>query len=488
MDILEWLKEMNVPVAIWIIGIAAVIITIIDIYKNGSELIELGRRIGKGFRKLFSITRTLRRRRYNKALSTEEYLEWQKDVLHKIYLPVIEKYNAISNLKCTVANRFGYEYDAVYFAANPVNYPFKGVAEKDKLGDFPLRVVKKGNGYKIKYDKKSVPSVARKYYKLLKSTIHFPDNIGYMLDKITFGENSDMHFSAYPSTYLTNVYTSNAMEYELYKFYKKLKRTSGRAPSEALHGMTVAQVLKALPMRSAIHDKVIKKYAAKSDGDVTAAVTKILTDGAGRASLLGVQAMVFCKNKTGGYDVLRIRRSENVDAKAGFLQFIPSGGFSALDSGIGHDTQVANFSLSKAILRELLEECFGEEDFSGRKNQSAESIYSDPVIKSLNLLENGGKAFSFIGTALNLANLRHELCFVLEISDFDVIDKIRSNEECDNVIQFISADRLKNEKFWIYNFGGEERCDHKKLNPTSAALWNLVEELQSKLQSKDKIQ
>ena len=28
MDILEWLKEMNVPVAIWIIGIAAVIITI----------------------------------------------------------------------------------------------------------------------------------------------------------------------------------------------------------------------------------------------------------------------------------------------------------------------------------------------------------------------------------------------------------------------------------------------------------------------------
>lgn len=198
--------------------------------------------------------------------------------------------------------------------------------------------------------------------------------------------------------------------------------------------------------------------------------------------------MVFCKNKTGGYDVLRIRRSENVDAKAGFLQFIPSGGFSALDSGIGHDTQVANFSLSKAILRELLEECFGEEDFSGRKNQSAESIYSDPVIKSLNLLENGGKAFSFIGTALNLANLRHELCFVLEISDFDVIDKIRSNEECDNVIQFISADRLKNEKFWIYNFGGEERCDHKKLNPTSAALWNLVEELQGKLQSKDKIQ
>ena len=70
MDILEWLKEMNVPVAIWIIGIAAVIITIIDIYKNGSELIELGRRIGKGFRKLFSITRTFRRRRYNKALST----------------------------------------------------------------------------------------------------------------------------------------------------------------------------------------------------------------------------------------------------------------------------------------------------------------------------------------------------------------------------------------------------------------------------------
>ena len=78
---------------------------------------------------------------------------------------------------------------------------------------------------------------------------------------------------------------------------------------------------------------------------------------------MGVQAMVFCKNNfTNRYDVLRIRRSDKVDAKSDFLQFVPSGGFSALNNSLDYDTQIDEFSVAKAILRELLEECFGEED------------------------------------------------------------------------------------------------------------------------------
>ena len=90
MDILEWLKEMNVPVAIWIIGIAAVIITIIDIYKNGSELIKLGSRIEKGFRKLFNIPSRLRRRSDNQECLITEDLQWTTDVSNKLDLAVIE--------------------------------------------------------------------------------------------------------------------------------------------------------------------------------------------------------------------------------------------------------------------------------------------------------------------------------------------------------------------------------------------------------------
>lgn len=74
---------------------------------------------------------------------------------------------------------------------------------------------------------------------------------------------------------------------------------------------------------------------------------------------------------------------------------------------------------------------------------------------------------------------------MLVIDSYDIIDRIRSNEECNNVIQFISFERLKDEKFWIYDFGGERVEDHKKLNPTSAALWNLVEYARS-LQSEGK--
>ena len=68
--------------------------------------------------------------------------------------------------------------------------------------------------------------------------------------------------------------------------------------------------------------------------DNTETSKEILTSGKGRKSLLSVSMMVLCKNKNNSYDALCIRRSENVDAKVGFLQFVLSGGFSALDAGL----------------------------------------------------------------------------------------------------------------------------------------------------------
>lgn len=46
-----------------------------------------------------------------------------------------------------------------------------------------------------------------------------------------------------------------------------------------------------------------------------------------REPKLSVQMLVMVKNHTNSYDVLRIIRSSYIAAKAGYLQFVPSGGF-----------------------------------------------------------------------------------------------------------------------------------------------------------------
>ena len=197
---------------------------------------------------------------------------------------------------------------------------------------------------------------------------------------------------------------------------------------------------------------------------------EILTSGKGRKSLLSVSMMVLCKNKNNSYDALRIRRSENIDAKVGFLQFVPSGGFSALDAGLDFDSQFANASITKGLLREFLEECFGEADYSGVINHSPEDVYSNEIIKKIGL-----NNIHFLGTALSLVSLRHELCFLMKIDNEEVISKMKANDESDNTLHYIDIEKLTDKKFWK-RYSLNDVRDLLMLNATSAALYSLAKE------------
>ncbi|MDE6411247.1 MAG: hypothetical protein K2L02_01755 [Clostridia bacterium] len=458
MDFISFLQN-HVAVPIWIIGAIALLSGIVAIYKNFSEICKILKKIINLFIKFFSLRKRNRRKKYNEVVASEDYLTWQNNILNNIYDPIITKFNENSTkLNCSTCERAvcfpktdnAYQYESVFFKVdeNLYPYPFREISNKDDLTKCKISVKKFSHKKFINYKPRTKEQ--KSFYKLMKPTIHFPDNIGYALDEISF-ENG-FHFTAKACTYKMNVCTSNIMEYELYELY--LKEKKGKCP--------VKDKLKELKTRNQIH-KIFENN-----------IERIFTSGAGRSSLLGVQAMVLCKNNyTGCYDVLRIRRSENVDAKSGFLQFVPSGGFSALNNNFDYDTQFAEFSVAKALLRELLEECFGEEDFSGRKLNSTENIYSDKIIDKL--ISNKGLIFKFIGSAFSLVSLRHELCFLLVIEDKELVNSIRENEECSSVIQFISLNNLEKQSFWVYNVEDDKVNDCKLLNPTSAALWNLVQ-------------
>ncbi len=457
MDFIEFLNK-YVNISIWIIGAIACLGSLIAFGKNISAICKFVKKIFNGFKKyILNLIKNLKRKKYNEAVSTPEFLEWQNNLLSEIYDPFIDefnkKYEGIISCERTILfpKTLQKQYESVYFQVDETDkkyeYPFETLCNKEELERCKLSTKKITHKKYIKFKPQNRPQ--RKFYSLMKPTIHFPDNIGYALNSLTF-ENG-FHFKAKVCTYKMNVCTSNVMEYELYKLYKKVKGKSINT-----------NYLKELKIRNDIHEKF------KNQKEL------IFTSGTDRNALLGVQAMVLCKNNfTKKYDVLRIRRSEKVDAKAGFLQFIPSGGFSALNNSIDYDTQYNEFSVTKALLRELLEECFGEEDFSGRKTNSTENIYSDTIIKKL--LNNEKLIFKFLGSAFSLVSLRHELCFLLVIDDRELVDLIRENEECSNVIQFISTDVISKESFWNYSIGNDKVNDCNLLNPTSAALWEMVQ-------------
>ena len=193
---------------------------------------------------------------------------------------------------------------------------------------------------------------------------------------------------------------------------------------------------------------------------------------------------VLVRNYNGSYDALRIRRSENVSAKANYLQFIPSGGLEAMNDCIDFDSQWDNYSLSKVVFRELLEECFGiDEDAKNltANNVSPDKIYHNEHIKklieSLNHNSEEKRAnMELMGTTMSLAGLRQELSFILRIDDADFSTEFVSNYESSSAIHMVRINNLEQKSFWYRNNINEKKVinDLAFLNCTSAGLFELA--------------
>ena len=461
-DLIDFLKDNT----IWIVSVILFIFyLIIEIYKDWDSVKHLFLGIWKVVCKAVFVFRTIRRDRYFTALGSTDYVEWERKTLNALYSPAAEEYERRRDGNasgCKTANLHGQLYDAVYFgSAEPIKYPFSKMYKKEELKTCGEAVYKCADAFE------------KKHYNLLKTNIRFPNKIGYMLDGIDF--SGGHHFTAYTGVYKANLCTSHILEYELYRAYMKFRGYEivsdmsldngkiDKKNGKLIFGRNNDEFLRCyLPKRKAVHDKM------RTTADV-------FTSGAGRYSLIGVQAVVLCKNHSGGYDLLRIRRSRHVAAKAGFLQFIPSGGFEAYDNGTDFDTRFSNFSLPKALIREFAEECLGVSDDKA-DNMSAEAQYADEKInKLLSMVEDEGSKTNiyYLGDTLGFAALRHELCFLFVIDDPKYADNIKANMESSNVIGFIDIRYIRSKKFWKRS---DKENDLKKLNPTSAALWCLVEE------------
>lgn len=476
-----------------------IIYAVMYFYSNFKDFCAMLNSIFLFFRdRIFRLMRNIERKKYNTVLMQPEYLIWQKKIIDKIYEPLLKecahnKNCEIHMTKLTITGENGYKQESISHeyesytmplkSEDCIPFPFYELCNKSDLQDFMDDTkFKKDDDYLPKSCKLSFndKKVIKRYYRIVMPNIHFPNRIGYMLDDISFDEKEGkrkIRIVAHPGVYMQNVLQSHVLEYELYLFYKKyfmrhLGLKKSRFDIDNLQDR--ADILKFLPLRKNIHDSFLKDRE-----------WEILLRGCGRESLLSVQIFVLIRNHSGGYDCLRIRRSNNVAAKAGYIQFIPSGGFEAFNGDTSREAQWTNFSLNKVLFREMAEECFGLPDDIRNDKISPESIYLHKDIKqiitNLKTDEEARKKveYEFIGITESLVGLRPELSFIMKIDDDSIIQDIIGNEESSHSINFIDIREMEKPEFWVYNKKNsnpneEKATDLMKLNCTSAGLFELA--------------
>lgn len=471
-DFVQLISVYFPQIATFITEVIFVVFLILNISEDFDKIAGFVNKIFDVRKHIDSLIYAKKRKNYNKTLYQSEYLNWQKAVLDKIYGELIEEKNKefrklyaqddfIPQIKFSeiVFNDIKrHSYEAITLKLLPVDFPFRGICSKKEL----LRkkdITEEQYPGIIATHKKQVS----RYYRLIKETIRYPKRMGYMLDEIVLGKanmEQPWKITAYVGNYENNLKTSHILEYELYQLYRCDKVLKWNVKDK-----TKEEILGKLPIRNYIHERFKKEGCRESD---------VLTSGKFRSSLLGVQMFVLVKNYSGSYDALRIRRSLNVAAKPGFLQFIPSGGFEAMNDCTDFDSQWDNYSLVKAIFRELLEECFGQDEDDKKatgNNVSPDRIYSNEHIRDLmRMLENSQKAqMQLLGTSMSLVGLRQELSFILRVDDPLFASMLIGNYESKSAVHLIDIRTLEDSDFWTDD-------DFEKLNCTSAGLFELARE------------
>lgn len=365
---------------------------------------------------------------YNRTISSEEYILFQNRLLEAYYgkdnfVFVFDSWYPVVSLKGN--NNLKFPFDKLNLSEN--------LSIEDKN-----YVFKTSRFYKA-------------YKRLVGNSIKRPLMQGYMLEKIIFDTNGCIDgLSAWVGTYEENVYTSHILEYEIFRLYKKYG-------SRELSAVDVARIIqKEMPLRNDIHRNN--------------SIRSIIETGCSRASLLGVQMLVVFRDKTNAYKVLVIKRSQDVAARPGFIQFVPSGGFEVFENSDLHSKRelIENFSVKNALFREYIEEVFGEKEFEyGQGGETINKVNNIEYVKEIHtMLDNGTAHMEFLGSVMDLTGLRHELSFVLLIDDIKYCENIfRSNSE--------------SKKIERYSFDEIEDFEEKnKINPSSAALWKLFKDSQ----------
>lgn len=354
--------------------------------------------------------------RYYKITGSEKYLKWQTEVLSKIY-------NDFAFLK--VGNK---RYPVVCFEPEKGrDFISKVSTDYDLLTDMDVLDINK--------------SICRNFGEIVEPHMHYKEELAYMMHTMSINDQNRLEwFSTKISDYEQTMYTSNILEYELYKYYRE---TRGIVPD--CDGI---EILEHLPMRKAIHGKRSQFY--------------VVTHGEGRNAGISVQMFyAFYDKEKGEYMTPYAKLPNNVTTKQGRYQFLPEAGYRLHNKRLADNEDIfTNYRLSLACNRILLEQVYGYEEIHSRDNLILNQS-EDIILRRINKNMVNKKAyFDILGVTVDLVTLRPTISFILRVDEeeFPYRTGLESNNPemklelmgVDDIEDFLLDNIVTNESIGMY--------------------------------------
>lgn len=138
--------------------------------------------------------------------------------------------------------------------------------------------------------------------------------------------------------------------------------------------------------------------------------------------LISVQALVIYRNpfEDDEWQLVAMVREGNVAAAAGFWQFPPAGGFEIYGrENEEHEHVLSQFDLRLAIVREFLEEIYGDADMACENAADASGDHTGSLgfQQVMHSLRNRLLSIHLLGVVTDLVGLRSEFSFLMVIED-----------------------------------------------------------------------
>ncbi len=180
----------------------------------------------------------------------------------------------------------------------------------------------------------------------------------------------------------------------------------------SLHGTQPAN----LPLRDALH-----AHTPPAD---------LLTSGRGRMASLGIATVVIF-NDGQTYRALIAERAANTALGAALYHVLPAFMFEPSSAALDQE-----WSITRHIYREYLEELFGLADLHGAHAETPDYFMQHPALLALRaMLADGRAALYCNGVAINLMTTRPEICTTLLIHDPDWYARATSGTDDGHALQ-----------------------------------------------------
>ncbi len=355
-------------------------------------------------------------KRYYKIVGSKKYRDWQSAVLEKIYSDV--PFLRLGDNK----------YPVVCYQASTVKEVSTASSSYDLLLDMEMFDIKK--------------TICNNFKEIVDPHIRNKDELAYVLHVMNINDQSELEwFATKVGSYEQIMYTSNVLEYEMYKYYRK---TRGEIPT-----CTREDILNNLPLRKCIHGNNSQFYT--------------ITHGKGFNP--GINLQVFYSYYDEGeaayktpYGIL----PDNIASKQGQTQLLPEGGYRLRNKSLADNEKLfKNYKMDIACYKLILEQLYGYKEIAARDDVSFNPKGNPILFELTQRYARGDGFFEMLGVTIDLVTLRPTISFISRIDDagFSYTKDLNSSNEKLNVEtmkvrklkEFMRDSLVTNESAGMYN-------------------------------------